>query len=173
MNTIKECATCFSFPNLHAVNLLLWDTILSLTLLKIIMLSRSSFLLSVFLMRWSGCRTGGASLQVQKSKFPPFAEYHPLHQNIESFCPSTDHRSHIRKKVSLIAFRHFFTYTIMIYLRNFVGTKSLNTKQCTAGIYPTIIPSVSRFIKTIYLKLCLVNFNICGSSEYKKDWTFF
>ena len=33
----------------------------------------------------------------------------------------------------------------MIYLRMFVGTKSLDAKECTAGIYPKITPPASPF----------------------------
>ena len=58
--------------------------------------------------------------------------------------------AHTEKKVSLVAFRQFFSKilpqacifsnTIMTYLKNLVGTKSLNTKQFPAALSPRIIP---------------------------------
>ena len=39
----------------------------------------------------------------------------------------------------------------MIYLRMFVGTKSLDAKECTAGIYPKITPPVSLFQQHCFL----------------------
>ena len=54
------------------------------------------------------------------------------------------------KKVSLIAFRqifskilpdaYIFSNTVKIYLKKFIGTKSINTKQYQAGLSPRIIP---------------------------------
>ena len=54
------------------------------------------------------------------------------------------------KKVSLIAFRQIFSKilpdayissnTVKIYLKKFIGTKSINTKQYQAGLSPRIIP---------------------------------
>ena len=38
----------------------------------------------------------------------------------------------------------------MISLRKFVGTKSFNTKQCPAGIYPTNIPPASPFLPILF-----------------------
>ena len=59
-------------------------------------------------------------------------------------------KPHIGRKVSLIASRQIlpkvlslaciFSYTIMAYLKNLDGTKSLNTKQYPAGLPPRIIP---------------------------------
>ena len=59
-------------------------------------------------------------------------------------------RPHIDKKVSLMAFRQIlpntltaastFRYKIMFWLNKLVGTKSLNTKQCPAGLCLRIIP---------------------------------
>ena len=56
------------------------------------------------------------------------------------------------KKVSLIVFRHklyqkfwlvvhIFSFTIITYLKNLIGVKSFNTKQCPAGFPPRIMPS--------------------------------
>ena len=74
----------------------------------------------------------------------------PPSKNVESPCSSPDHRTHIRKMVSLLAFRqifpkilsatYIFSYIIMAYLKNLVGSKSFNTKQCPAGLSPRIIP---------------------------------
>ena len=82
-----------------------------------------------------------------KFKSPPSVGYH-THQKIESPCPLIiDHI--LEKKVSLIAFRQIlskvlpepciFSYTIMTYLKKLVGTKSVNKKQCPAGLSPRII----------------------------------
>ena len=74
MNAIKEFAISFSSLTLHAVNLLLWKKILSLTLFKIITVSRSSIFLRVFLMGILGCSTKGGNegvfLQAQVWTFP-------------------------------------------------------------------------------------------------------
>ena len=66
---------------------------------------------------------------------------------------SPDHRQHIGKKVSLIAFRqvlpkvlivsYIFINTIMTNLKKFIGNKwnkFLNAKQCPALLSPRIIP---------------------------------
>ena len=56
------------------------------------------------------------------------------------------------KKLSLIGFltqilpkilpaTHTFSFTMMKYLKKFIGIKSVNRKQCPAGLFPTIIPS--------------------------------
>ena len=56
------------------------------------------------------------------------------------------------KKVSLIVFKTqilpkilpvmcILSFTIMTYLKKLIGIKSLNTKQCPAGILPRIILS--------------------------------
>ena len=67
-----------------------------------------------------------------------------------------DHRLHIDKKVSLIAFRKIllkflpeaciFSNTIMTYLKKVVEIKSFNTRiiQCPAGLSPRIIPHYPR-----------------------------
>ena len=82
-------------------------------------------------------------------KLPILLDITP-HQNFDSPCPSTDCRPHIEKKVSLIIFRqilpkilsaaHIFSNTIMINLKNLIGNKSPNTKQCPAGLPLRIIP---------------------------------
>ena len=63
---------------------------------------------------------------------------------------SLDRMRHIGKKVSLIAFRqilrkifpaaHNFSFILMTYLKKFIRIKSLNTKQCPAGLSSRIIP---------------------------------
>ena len=90
----------------------------------------------------------GVSLQTKKRELSPSVGYYP-HQKIEFPCPLiTDHM--LVKKVSLIAFRqifskilpdaYIFSNTVKIYLKKFIGTKSINTKQYQAGLSPTIIP---------------------------------
>ena len=64
------------------------------------------------------------------------------------------------KKVSLIVFRqilpkyllavHIFSFIITTYLKNFIGIKSLSTKQCPAELSPWIIPPVSPILPKIY-----------------------
>ena len=81
LNAIKEFATSFSSLTLHAVNLLLWKKILSLTLFKIVIESRPSTLLRVFLMGRLGCLTKGGnwwwvSLQTQKFELSASVGYH-------------------------------------------------------------------------------------------------
>ena len=136
MNAIKEFAT--SFVNLHAVNLLIWKKILSLTLFKIITVNGSSTLLRVFLMGRSGCPTKGGNLgglpASQKVWTFPLCWISPP---LKNWVPQiTDYI--LGKKVLVIAFRQIlskilpeaciFSNTIMTYLKKLVGTKSLNTK---------------------------------------------
>ena len=64
--------------------------------------------------------------------------------------PSLDHRPHIGKKVALIAFKqilrnnlsavYIFSNIIMTNLKKLIVNKSLNTKQCPAGLSSRIIP---------------------------------
>ena len=56
-----KIVTSFSFLTLHAVNISLLKKILSLTLLKIITVSRPTTLIRVFLMRRSSCSTKGGN----------------------------------------------------------------------------------------------------------------
>ena len=62
MDAIEEFATSFLSLNLHAVNILIWKKIPSLTLFKIITVSRSSTLLRVFMIGKLGCPTKGGKL---------------------------------------------------------------------------------------------------------------
>ena len=77
----KELASSFSPLTLHAVNLLLSKKILSLTLLKIMTVTRPSTILRVFLMGKLGCPTKegnwGVFLKVQKFKFPLLLDITP------------------------------------------------------------------------------------------------
>ena len=91
------------------------------------------------------------------------------------------------KKVSLIDFRQIlpeilpvmciFSYTIMTYLKNLEGTKSLNTKQFPAGLSPRIMHQVSPFLpKCPLLWWCSVALTRCRLSPllslslYGKIW---
>ena len=154
LNPIKEFAT--SFINLHAVHLLIQKKILSLTLFKIIAVSGLSILLRVFLMGRSGHPTtwghlGGLPASQKVWTFP-FCWISPPLKNWVSLSPITDYI--LKKKISLIAFRQIlskilpeaciFSNTVMTYLKKFVGTKSLNTNQCPAGLSPRIIPQYPR-----------------------------
>ena len=151
--------TSFSSLTLHVVNLLLWKKLLSLTLSKIITVSIPLTLTRAFLMGRSGCPTEGGNRggSPWKSKILNF----PL--LLVSFSPKieftvplliTDHI--LGKKVSLIAFRQIlpdilpaaciFSYAIMTYLKDLDGSKSLNAKQCPAGLSPRIITQVSPFL---------------------------
>ena len=58
------------------------------------------------------------------------------------------------KKVSLIVFKtqvspknlsvtRILSFTIITYLKKLIGIKSLNAKQCPAGLSPRVIPSTS------------------------------
>ena len=89
---------------------------------------------------------------------------------------NTDHI--LRKKVSLIVFRQFlpnilpvaciFSYTIMTYLKKLDGTKTLNRKQCPAGLSPRIIPHITSFLpKWPLLWCCFVGTTLCGLSPLR------
>ena len=110
-------------------------------------------------MRRSGCPTKGGnwevSLQAQKCELSPSVGYHPT-QKSSSFVPVLNIDHILKKKVSLIAFRQIlpktmsvaciFSYTNMTYLKKLDETKSLNTKQCVAGLSSRITPQVSPFL---------------------------
>ena len=78
--------------------------------------------------------------------------------------PSPDHIPHIGIKLPLTDFRrilskmlgHIFRYTIMTYLKKFVGTKFFITKKCIAGSSPIMIPPVSPFLLKMHLPLMLL-----------------
>ena len=93
----------------------------------------------------------GSPCKPKKFELSSSVGYHP-HQKLESPCLLiTDHV--LEKKVSLIDFGQsfskilpqacIFSNTIMPYLKKLIGTKSLNTKQCPAGLSPGIIPHYS------------------------------
>ena len=96
--------------------------------------------------RWR--RGGGGDLPASQKVWTfPFCLISPPPKNWVPLYP--DHRPHIGKKVSLIAFRQIlskllpeaciFSNTIMTYLKKFVGTKSLNTKHYPTGLSSRII----------------------------------
>ena len=117
----------------------------------------------VFIMGRSGCSTKGGNWVRGLPASPKMwtsrsVGYHP-HSNIESPPSLSWSQTTYWKKVSLIAFRQIlpkmllvariFSYTIFIYLKKLDGTKSLNTKQFSAGLSPRIIPQVSPFLPKI------------------------
>ena len=74
----------------------------------------------------------------QEIEYPPFLYVSPR--------PCFDRSPHV---VSLVSFRHIllktfpavciFSFIIMIYLKSFIGIKSINTNQCLEGLPPRII----------------------------------
>ena len=95
----------------------------------------------IFLIERLGCHTKGGNWR----RVPPFAGYHSQ----SAFPPPiTDHI--LEKKVSLIAFReilpkilpamYIFSNRTMANLKMLIWDKSLNKKQCLAGLSPRIIP---------------------------------
>ena len=101
----------------------------------------------------SGCPTKGGnffrqgvSLQVKKFELSFFVEHHPAKklsspvpwsQTIYRTCISNNFRQ-VLSNILLKAW--IFNNTTMTYLEKLVGTKSLNTKQCPAGLSPQKIP---------------------------------
>ena len=127
----------------------------------------------------SGCPTRGGTWMGPSANpkvwTSPFCWMSTPNQKIESLRPCPDNRPHIGKKVSPIAFRQIlrkilpvpgsFSNTSMTYLKRLVGTKSLNTKQCPAGLSPRIVPPVSSFLpKCLLLWCCFVSHTRCGLS---------
>ena len=151
MNAIEEFATSLLSLNLYAVIILIWKKILSLSLLKFITVSRSSTLLRVFLMGRSGCPSKGGNLAgllaSQKVWTFPFCWISPL---LKNWVPLSPYHSQYIGKKSLTAFRQILSKTlpeacilsnaIMTYLKKFIGTKSLDAKECLAVLSPRIIP---------------------------------
>ena len=154
--------------------------ILSLTLFKIITVSRPTTLIRIFLMKRSRClskgRIGRVSLQDQNLEFSPSVGYQP-HSKIESPIPllTTDHI--LSRKVSLITFRKIFpkilsvacifSYTMKIYWKKLVQTKSFNTKQCPAGLSPRIKLQISLFLPKISSPLMLL---CCTYQEWGESY---
>ena len=145
LNAITEFTTSFPSLTLHADYLLLWKKIHSLTVFKIITVSRPRTLLSVSLMRRLGCPTKGEDWRGSSCK--PKSLNFPLLLDIT---PTKNLSPHVGKKVSLIAFKqidpkifpvaYIFSNTIMTSLKKLIGNKSLNTKQSPAGLFPELSP---------------------------------
>ena len=93
--------TRFSSFTLHAVNILLWKKIFSLTFSKVITASRPATLIRVFLMVRSGCITKGERVRTlptsPKVLTSPFC-WNCSHQKIEYLHPSPYHRPYVEKK---------------------------------------------------------------------------
>ena len=130
----------FSIFNLtlHVVDFLLWNTILSLTLFKIIMVSRPKF--------WTFL----------------FVEYHSLNQNKKPHCPSPDHRSHIGKKI----FNNFFSASQSWFI--WKSSLKLNTllqnsvqQEYLTELYPLYFPC---YQKCSLLWCCFIVPTKCGLS---------
>ena len=125
------------------------------SLFKIITVSRSSILLRVFLMGRSECPTKRGNLRglSESQKVWTFLFCWISSPPKNWVILSIDHTPYITKKVSLTAFRQILSKTlpeacifsnpVMNYLKKIIGTKSLNTKQCLAGLSPRIIPDYS------------------------------
>ena len=114
LNAVEEFATCPLSLNLHALNILIWKKILSLTLLKIITVSRSSTLLSVFLMGRSGCPTkrgnlGGLPASQTVWTFPFFWISSPLKSWVLLF---PDHTPYIGEKTAFSLTKFYQTFCL-------------------------------------------------------------
>ena len=72
LNIIKDFATSFPSLTLHAVNVFVWNKILSFTLFKIITVIRPSTLLRMFLMGGSGFATKGRTGEGSPHSCPKF-----------------------------------------------------------------------------------------------------
>ena len=104
--------TRFSSFTLHAVNILLWKKIFSLTFSKVITASRPATLIRVFLMVRSRCITKGERVRTlptsPKVLTSPFC-WNCSHQKIEYLHPSPDHRPYVEKKKCIfICFRQIW-----------------------------------------------------------------
>ena len=116
----------------------------------------------VLIMGRSGCATKGGSwgdfLQAQKIELSPSVGNCPQ-SKIDTHRVSWPQTTYREKMVSLIVFRQnlprtlpaacIFSYTIMTYLKNFDGTKSLNAKQYPAVLTTWIILQVSPFLSPL------------------------
>ena len=98
-----------------------------------------------------GAGKGGVLLEAQSLNLPLLLDITPTKKlSPPVLLLITDH---ILGKKVLIAFRQIlpiilpgaciFSYTVMACVKKLDGTKSLNTKQCPAGLSPRIIPQVS------------------------------
>ena len=131
--------------------------ILSLTLYKIITVSRPNTLLMIFLMERSWCPTKGGnflggrgiSQQARKFELSPSIGYYSPPENWVPLSFPWSQLTYWKKNISLIAFRPIlpkilpaaciFSYTIMICLKKLIGTKSLNKNQCPTELFLIII----------------------------------
>ena len=154
MNGLEKFATSFLFLNLHAVIILIWKKILSLTLFKIITVSRSSTLLRVFLMGRSGCPTkrgnlGGLSGSQKVWTFsfcwvspPPKKLSHPVPRS---------HSIYWKERVSLTAFREilskvlpeaFFSATIWLTWKTSLELNPLTLSSVQQDYLPELYPII-------------------------------
>ena len=152
MNAIKELATSFFIFKLTCSKVIYLKENTLTHSFKNHYSKRIKHTLQGFFYREIRCPTKGGNLVVSlKAKnfvLFPSVGYLPNQKNWVPLSP--DHRPHIGKRVSLIAFRQIlskilpeaciFSNTIMTFLKNLIGTKSFIRKQCPAGLSPTIIP---------------------------------
>ena len=160
----------FLIFNLTCCKFVALKEIISITLFKIITVSKPSTLLRVFLMGRSWCPTKERNWVGDLPASPEMWTYSFfwISPPLKNWFPPSLSWSQITywKKVSLIAFRQIlpkvwpmtciFSYTILIYLKNLDLTKSLNTKQCPAGLSPRIIHQLSPFLLKMSLPLMLL-----------------
>ena len=171
LNTIKLFVTYFSSLILHPVNVLLWKKILSLTLFKVITVSIPSTLIRIFFMERSGCPTKGRNWVEDFRASPkmwtfPFCWISPPLKNWDP-CPSPDHRPHIEKKVSLIAFRQVLAklWKDMMELSPLIQNSI--QQDYLPELYLRHLPS---YQKCHLLWCCFVASTMCGLSLF--PWIF-
>ena len=154
--------TSFSSLILHAVNLLLWKKILSLTLLRIITVCTDQAPSSEFSLlrdqdvtlreRILGKMGGGGGDSPCKTPSLNFALLLDIThtKKLSPPVPPLITDQILEKKMSLIAFRQIlptilpaaytFSSTIMTNLEMFIGNKSLNVKHCPVELSHRITP---------------------------------
>ena len=147
----KKFATSFSFLTLHVVNLLLPKKKISLVPFKINLVGKPSTLSTVFLMVWLRFPTKWSklevSLQAQNFEIFHFFDINPPKKSLLE--PPLITSTYLEKKGIPIAFRqvlpknlpvaYIFCHKILTNLKKLIGTKSLDTNQCSAGLSPRII----------------------------------
>ena len=132
---------------------MLWKKILSLTLFKIISVSRSSTLLRIFLMGRSRCPTMGDNWGVGlppasvKVLTPPFFWIHPPpHQKIESPCPSRDHWPFKEILAKFFPATCIFSYTIVTYLKSSLELNPVIENSVQQSYLPELYSVFSRIL---------------------------
>ena len=160
MNGIEEFATSFLSLNLHAVSILIWKKMLSLTLFKIITVSWSGTLLRVFLMADQVVPLKevicGVPQQAKKFELSPTVGYH-FHRKLSDSVPWS-HSIYWKNRYLLQLWDKFYQKFCLRHA--FSVTQSWLIWKSSSELNPLILSSVQQdYLSELYP---IIRLNIYG-----------